>query len=744
MKSFFTLLCICMFPIASIAQVVSPEFTLENIYKNNILDIQYFGPVRWLKDGQHYSTLEYNKDTKGQDIVRYDAKSGKREVLIVSDNLIPAGRTSALSVRDYIWSDNDQKVLIFTNTERVWRYHTRGDYWVYNMKNKTLQQVGIGLPESSLMFAKFAPQGDRVAYVSKNNVYSEDLATGKITQLTSDGGEHIVNGTFDWVYEEEFDCRDGFRWSPDGKTISYWQSNTEGTGTFYMVNNLDSVYSKIIPLPYPKAGTPNSAVKVGVVSASGGETKWIELLGDPRNNYIPRMDFIPNSNDLLIQQMNRLQNTNNLWVVDAASLSKKIIHTETEDTWVDVHDNIQWLDNEKYFTWTSEKDGYRHLYKVSRDGKEWSQITKGEFDVIQIQCIDEKGGYVYYTAAPDDYYRKQLYRKKLSGKGAAECITPEDVKGHHNYQISPTAKFAIHRFNNSNTPTVTSLVKLPKHETIQVFEDNKKAKASYDSFGLKTKEFIKVDIGETILDAWLIKPVDFDPAKKYPTIFYVYGEPFLSEVQDTWKSSDLWHQYMAQQGYIIACVDNRGTNVARGTEWRKCIYGQVGELAVHDQAAAAKKIMEEHPYIDSERLGIWGWSGGGSMTLNCMFRYANIYSTGIAVAFVSNQKLYDTIYQERFMGLPQTNPEGYKNGSPITHASKLEGNLMLIHGTGDDNVHYQSCEMLIDELVKQNKLFSLMSYPMRSHGIYERDNTSLHLRRTMEQYWLKNLKPGSK
>ncbi|TRX70878.1 S9 family peptidase [Carboxylicivirga sp. M1479] len=736
-------LVLCFFLcLPAIAQNETPELTLENIYSHNVLDIHYFGPVRWLKDGKSYAALEKNSVTNASDIVRYDAKSGKRSIMVASQDLLPQGSDQALSIRDYQWSDDNSKVLLFCNTTRVWRYHTRGDYWVYNPQAGTLQQLGADMPKSSLMFAKFSPQGDRVAYVCENNVYVEHLANGKRIALTNDGNKHIVNGTFDWVYEEEFDCRDGFRWSPDGSKIAYWQSNTEGTGTFYMVNTVDSVYSQLIPLPYPKAGTTNSAVKVGVVSADGGETQWLDIPGDPRNNYIPRMDFIPNSNELMIQQFNRLQNTNKIWVANASNGSLNNILTESEDTWVDVHDNIQWLKNNQFFTWTSERSGYRHLYMVSRDGNTVTPITKGDFDVVSIQRIDEKGGYVYYTASPQEFYRKNLYRSRLNGKGPAERMTPTSFVGHSNYQISPSAKYAIHRFNNSSTPTITSLVSLPAHKQVRMFEDNAAAKARYDAWGLQSKEFIKVDIGSAILDAWVIKPRDFDASKKYPSIFYVYGEPYLTEVQDQWKGSDLWHQYMAQQGYVIVCVDNRGTKVPRGKKFRKCIYGQVGELAVHDQADAARKIAEEYSYIDAARLGIWGWSGGGSMTLNCMFRYSDVYKTGIAVAAVSDQRIYNTIYQERYMGLPSVNTKGYVNGSPITHASKLEGNLMLIHGTGDDNVHYQSAEMLISELVKHNKLFSFMAYPMCGHSLYERPNTSLHLRRTMEDYWLKNLRPG--
>ena len=371
-------------------------------------------------------------------------------------------------------------------------------------------------------------------------------------------------------------------------------------------------------------------------------------------------------------------------------------------------------------------------------------ITKGDFDVVKINSIDEKGGYVYYIASPENFTQRYLYRSRIDGKGFAERVSPKDIEGQFSYQISPDAKWAITTFQNVTTPNRISVIGLPGHEEMTILESNSKIKVKYDALNLNPKEFFKIDIGDIVLDAWMIKPVGFNPSKKYPVIFFIYGEPAGSRVQDNWARRGMWHQYLAQQGYIIISVDNRGTKTPRGRDWRKSIYEQIGILATHDQAKAAIEIFNMFSFIDPERIGIWGWSGGGQMTLNCMFRYPDIYKTGIAISFVSNQKLYDTIYQERYMGLPDDNEEGYYNGSPINHASKLEGNLMIIHGTADDNVHYQSFEMLVNELIKHNKLFSMMSYPMRSHGINERDNTSLHLRRTMETFWMDNLIPGGK
>ncbi len=734
MKRLTSLCLFCLFTLIAWSQ---EPLTLTDIYKNGTYRAKRYGPVRWMKDNEGYSTLERNTQVGGRDIIRYEAESGARSVLISAEQLIPEGKTNPLPISNYEWSLDNSKLLVFTNTRRVWRYHTRGDYWVLDMKTGGLTQLGKSVERTTMMFAKFSPDATRVAYVSKNNIFVENIKSSTITQLTTDGSESIINGTFDWVYEEELSCRDGFRWSPDGTQIAYWQSNTEGIGTFYMINNVDSIYSQPIPLPYPKVGTQNSAVKVGVISSTGGTTKWFEVPGDPRNNYLARMDFIPNSNEVLIQQLNRKQNANTVWIGNTKSMSLKNIFIDRDDAFLNVHDNIMWLDNEQYFTWTSEKDGWRHLYKVSRDGKSFSTITKGEIDVVRINCIDPKGGYVYYIASPDNFTQRYLYRSKIDGNSTPERVSPQEMAGQHAYQISADAKYAIHTFHNTTTPNKISLINLQKHKPIRVLEDNKELAKKVAALNLTPKEFIKLDIGEVVLDSWMIKPPNFDPNKKYPIIFYVYGEPAGSTVQDAWQGGDLWHQFLAQQGYVVVSIDNRGTRTPRGRDWRKSIYGQIGILAAHDQAAAARELFKKYSFIDTEKVGMWGWSGGGQMTMNCLFRYPDIYKSGLAVAFVADQRLYDNIYQERYMGLLEENEANYIEGSPITHAKNLQGNLMIMHGTADDNVHYQSFERMTNELIKHDKQFDMMSYPMRAHGIFERENTSLHLRKTMVRYWKK-------
>lgn len=738
------LLLVLVFSLINILAIgQNKELNLEEIFKERKFSTKYFGPIRWLENGSEYTTLESSADAKGSDIIKYNPKTGERIIIVSARDLVPNGESKALSIRDYSWSDDSKKLLIFTNTKRVWRYHTRGDYWVLDLQTGNLQQIGKELKTSTLMFAKFSPDALKVAFVSEQNIYMEELATQKMIAITIDGGGHIINGTFDWAMEEELSLRDGFRWSPDGESIAYWQLNSEGIGTFNMINNIDSIYPTFVPVLYPKVGTTVSSSKVGVIDIKTLKTKWMNIPGDDRDHYIARMDWAHSSQEIIIQQLNRAQNTNKVFLGDKESGDVQLIHTEKVNTWLDVYDDLTWFDDGKYFSWRSDKTDWLHLYKVSRDGKEMKQITKGDFEIVNLLSMNKKDGWAYYIASPNNPLERYLYRSKLNGKGKPELLSPVEQKGHHSYSLSADCEFAVHTFSNANTPPIIEMISLPNHKVLQVLEDNSELKETLTQYDIPKKEFFKLEIEEGVeLDAWVMKPTDFDSTKKYPVFFFVYGEPAGSTVQNQYKVN-MWDAYIAQQGYIVISVDNRGTNVPKGREWRKSIYKQIGILATHDQAAAAKIIME-WDFVDKERIGIWGWSGGGSMTLNCMFKYPKIYKTGIAVAFVSHQKVYNAIYQERYMDHPDNNPKGYEEGSPINFAKNLEGNLMLIHGSGDDNVHYQSCELLIDELIKHNKYFNMMDYPMRSHGIYERENTSLHLYMTMEKYLKANLPAGGK
>jgi dipeptidyl-peptidase-4 len=563
--------------------------------------------------------------------------------------------------------------------------------------------------------------------------------------LTSDGDDLMVNGTGDWVNEEEFDLRDGFLWSPDSQHVAYWQFDTEGVGTFTMMDNLAGVYSRPVPLQYPKAGTTNSAVRVGVVAASGGPTTWVQLEDDPRQTYVPAMEWADNSNELILQHMNRQQNRNTVLLVDVATGQPRTVLVETDAAWVDVNDNLTWFDEGAHFTWLSERDGWRRLYRVARDSGQAEPITPAGADVIQLVSINTEQAWVYYLASPQDNAGRYLYRSPLSGGGSAERLTPAGPSSVHAYTISADARWAIHTHSRLDAPPTVSLVALPDHAVRQVIVDNAVARERLAATPRGALEFFRVPVADgTLLDGWMMFPPDFDPARQYPLLMLVYGEPASQTVLNQWGGDRyLWHLLLAQQGYIVASVDNHGTPAPRGRDWRKSIYGQIGILASVDQAQAVQALLAARPYLDPERVGVWGWSGGGSMTLNAMFRYPEIYRTGIAIAHVADQRLYDTIYQERYMGLPQDNPEGFRLGSPITHAGGLTGDLLIIHGTGDDNVHYQSTEQLIDRLVALDRDFELMVYPNRAHGISEGRNTSRHLYRTMTQFLLEHLPPDA-
>jgi len=658
--------------------------------------------------------------------------------------LVPEGREEPLGIDDYQWSQDGRHLLVFTNTRRVWRINSRGDYWVLDLQSGKLRQLGHDLEGTRFMFAKFSPDGTRVGYVHLNDIYVEDVDSGARTRLTHDGSETIINGTFDWVYEEEFGLRDGFRWSPDGERIAYWQLDAEGVGVFHLIDFTAGLYSEIIPVQYPKVGTTNSACRVGTVSSAGGETTWVQLEGDPRNNYVARMEWAASSDELALQYLNRLQNTNQLMLADVATGEARTVLTERDEAWLDPVDDLVWIDGGEDFTWVSERNGWRHAFLVSRDGTQATEITPGPYDVVSILDIDEERGWLHFIGSLEDPKQRFLYRIRLDGSGEPERLTPADQPGTHSYQVSPSASWAIHTYSAFGRPPTIDLVRLPAHESVRALVDNAEMVARVEALDRGEADFFRVDVGGgVLLDGYYMLPPDFDPARKYPLLFYVYGEPWGQTVTDAWGGGYyLWHLLLTQRGYVVMSVDNRGTPAPRGRAWRKCIYGEIGVIASADQAAALRAISERWSWVDRERIGIWGWSGGGSMTLNMLFRHPDLYHTGMSIAPVPNQLYYDTIYQERYMGLPDENAEGYRRGSPVTYADGLEGNLLLMHGTGDDNCHYQGTEELIDALIAANKPFTMMAYPNRSHSIREGPGTRRHLYELLTRYLEENLAAG--
>jgi dipeptidyl-peptidase-4 len=736
------------------------RLTLDRIFHSPDFRGEHFGSVHWLNRHAGYTMQAPSAQVKGAtDIVRVDPATGNQEVLVSARNLVPAGESSPLSIVDYSWSADESKVLIFTNSKRVWRKNTLGDYWIFDVGSRDLRKLGGKVPPASLMFARFAPDNCKVAYVRDRDLYVEDLASRNVRRLTEAKSPHVVNGTFDWVYEEELSLLDGFRWSPDSKLIAFWQLDTSGEDDYYLMNNTDGLYQQLTKFKYPKVGRHNAKCRIGIAAVDSaeqpdgsvvppGQLAWLDLPGDPKEHYIARMDWAPTTGKgeraVLLQQLNRLQNTNTVCLAERAGYGPlKTILVERDKAWVDVHDALHWLDGGKRFTWLSERDGWRRAYNVSRDGKDVKAITPPGVDVIDVAAVDEKNGCLYYYASPTSAATRYLFRVRLDGSGAQQ-VPAAIERGTHNYDISSDSAWAIHTYSSFDSPPVTELVSLPDHKSVRMLAENKKLKETVSALKRRPTEFFRVDIGDGIeLDAWCIKPPDFDPAKRYPVLFHVYGEPAGQTVLDRWGGSTyLWHLMLAQEGYLVMSVDNRGTPAPRGRDWRRVVYRQVGILAPKEQAAAVRAICKRWSFVDPERIGVWGWSGGGSMSLNAIFRYPDLYRTAMSVAPVSNQRYYDTIYQERYMGLPGDNAEGYRDGSPITHAAKLKGNLLIVHGTADDNVHYANTEAVVNELIAANKHFTMMAYPNRSHSISEGANTRRHLFGLLTRYLKEHLPRG--
>lgn len=704
--------------------------------------------IHWNSVGNGYYEMESGA------LVETLLPSTEKKVIVSKAELQPEDSSKSLNVRNFFFSPDRQKLLIYTNSKRVWRLDTRGDYWVLDLQTKKLVQLGKGRPSASLMFAKFSPDSKKVAYVSEYNIYVEDLSTHSVKPLTENGSRKLINGTFDWVYEEEFFCRDGFRWGPDSKTIAYWQLDAKNTKDYLMINNTDSLYPFVIPVEYPVAGEQPSPYKIGVVNISDAKTKWMEIPTDPvLQSYVPRMEWAHNANELIIQHLNRLQNTSDVMLCDVNSGKSRTILHEQDSAWIDIlpfwDEDYQfggwdWLNNGKEFLWASEKDGWRHLYRVARDGKTEKKITNGDYDVMEISAINETEGYIYFLASPENATQQYLYRTKLDGSGQAERISPADQAGTHSYDMSPNAGFAVHSFTNYYTPSVKEWIAVKGHKPIGEEKVSNALKKSDKS--ASNLSFFKVKSANGIdMDGWIAKPKNFDSTKKYPVVFYVYTEPAGQNVRDAFGVQfNFLYPKMYDDGYVYISIDNRGTPVPKGREWRKSIYKKIGLINIADQAAAAKEAFQKFPFIDTSRVAVWGWSGGGSATLNLMFQYPEIYKTGIAIAAVASQFTYDNIYQERFMGLPQQNPEDFIKGSPITYAKNLQGNLLYIHGTGDDNVHYNNAELLVNELIKYNKIFQFMPYPNRSHGIFEGEGTGRHLSHLYTEYLKTHCAPGGR
>ena len=698
-----------------------------------------FGPTRWL-DGTHFATLERDDERRAFELVRHDAVTGAREVLIPAHSLRKSGYELPLQVEDYAMAKKAGEFLVFTDSQRVWRQNTRGEYFVVRpLAAPQPRRVGGSLPKSSLMFAKYSPDGTKIAFVSGNEIWVQDDLAKEPRQLTTGGSSTVIHGTFDWVYEEEFDCRDGFRFSPDGSRIAFWELDCSGVGEFLMIDNLADRYSKVVPVQYPKAGTKNSACRIGVIDTAGGDVTWVAVPGDPRETYLPRMEWHPDGKELMVQWLPRQQDELRIYAADATDGSVRLVHTETDAAWVDVRDDFRWLQGGGSYFWTSDRDGWRHAYSQPWQKGEIELLTPGDYDVNAVLHADLDQGSLYFARS----HRTTGQQLAALLPGGVEFVThewrqsgskdrtksPAIAEGWHDYDVSPDGSLAIHTLSSFDVPPRIEIVRLPSHEPVRQLEDNAALRARYDTVQRGKNEFFQVTTADGVtMDGWAMYPPTFDPQQLWPVVFHVYGEPWSQTVMDTWAlKHHLFHRWLTQQGYIVMSVDARGTPAPKGRAWRKALHQKIGVLSSHDWDQAVEALCLRHTWMDRSRLAIWGWSGGGAMTLNLLFRYPERFAAGMSVAPVTDIALYDTIYQGRYCGDPRLVPEVYRNCSPITFAAQLRGALLLVHGTGDDNVHWQHSERLFDALVAAGKRFEYLAYPNRTHAIAEGEGTRTHL-----------------
>ena len=734
--------------------------TQSLFYLMFFVSINLFGRVLpndvvWNESETGYFTIKDNN------IVLVSTR-GKEEKIILSSSQV-----NNLEIESFSFSQSKNKILIFTQSVKVWRYNTRGDYWVYDFKKNEIQKLGRNMSSSSLMFAKFSPNERFVAYVSKEksesgirssstsvNIYLESLDDRTIKKLTSSNGtKKLINGTFDWVYEEEFGCRDGFIFNEDGTRIAFWQIDANQVRDFYMINNTDSIYSYTIPVEYPKVGEDLTPARIGVINLSNEETTWMKIPGEQNKFYLPRMTWMPGRNDLMIQQLNRKQNHSKIYIANANNGSTELLMEEKDDAWVDLRSSWpyqvqagwKFINNGKEFLYTTEKDGWSHIYRFDITNKTEYLVTKGNYDVVKPLAYDEKNESVYFIASPENPTERYLYKTSAKGDGKLIRVTPNVLEGSHNYQISTKAKYAFHSFSNYFTRPMQALVSLPNHKFIN---ENQNMIEKYDLEKKKDHplEFFEITtVDDVTMEGWIVKPKNLDKNKKYPVLFYFYSEPAGQTGVNRYGAGNngLYDGNLGEDGYVYVTFDGRGTPSPKGRAWRKAIYRNIGRINVRDMAMGAKAVFEKYKFIDTSRVAVHGWSGGGTATLNCLFQYPEIFHTGIAVAAVANQLTYDNIYQERYMGDPKESYQDYVDGSPIKYAKNLEGNLLYIHGTGDDNVHYQNAEMLANELIKHKKIFYMLSYPNRSHGIRE-DGAYPHVRLMFTDFLRKNCPPGGR
>jgi len=727
MKYITSILYLLLFTISVQAQ---QKITLEDIWQKGTFRTNRVAGFNFQDDGRHYTRLQ-----RGE-IVQYDLTTGQQTSVLFSGQAV-AEKYSDFPGRfsSYSFSDDESRLLLKTASEQIYRRSSKANYFVWDQKEEKLYEVSA---QDKQRYATLSPQADKVAFVQGNNLHFKDLASDKTTSITNDGKTNqIINGAVDWVYEEEFSMAKGFSWSPDGSKIAFLRFDESQVKEFTITLYKDGVYPEYETFKYPKVGEDNALVSVHIYDLKTGKTIKVDTPANP-DTYYPRWKWTPDSKSLIVFRMNRHQSELELLKVNAQNGQFSTLLKETNEYYIDIHDHLTFIDGGKQFVWMSEQDGYNHIYLYSENGKLLRQLTKGEYDVTNFYGVDEKRKLVYYQAAEGSPLDRQILAIGLDGK-KKQMLSPE--QGSAYAQFSPTFDYYVITYSNANTaPHYT--VYNQKGKKIRVIEDNADMKQVLKDFNYVNKEFFSFKTSENVeLNGWMVKPPNFNPKKQYPVLMYVYGGPGSQTVRNSFGSSnDWWFQMLAQKGYVVVSVDNRGTG-ARGQEFKKLTYLNLGKYETEDQIEAAKYLGSLN-YVDASRIGIFGWSYGGYMSSLALFKGNDVFNTAIAVAPVTNWKWYDTIYTERYMRTLKENEKGYNENSPIHFVDRLKGNYLLVHGNADDNVHFQNSVEMANALISANKQFDTYFYPNRNHGIYG-DNARMHLYTKMTNFLDEHLQPES-
>jgi dipeptidyl-peptidase-4 len=716
-KIYLSFIAVCI-SFSLIAQ--EKNVTLEDIWKDYTFYPEMVWGLKSMNNGSYYTQID--RAEKGSKLNRYSYRTGKKVSTIADSEKL------GISIGSYTFSDDEKQILFATETEKIYRYSSKSIYYVYQIRNKKL----IQLSEDKVMYATFSPDGSQVAYVKDNNIYITDLNSMEETAVTTDGViNSVINGATDWVYEEEFGLVRAFFWSPDGQKIAFYRFDESQVKEFSMDMFNGGLYPTQEVFKYPKAGEDNSDISLHLYDLKSQQTKEINVGKD--FEYLPRMEWTKDANSLYAFRMNRHQNHLDFLLIDAQTAESKVLFSETDKYYIDVHDNTTFLANGKQFIWTSEKSGYKHLYLVSLEDGAMQQITNGNWEVTSYHGMNEEGT-IFYTSTEEGAINRSLYSIQTDG---TQKVKLSEKTGTNAATFSKGMKYFINNYSTANTPPHFSLHNAAGKK-IRTLKDNSELSATMSNYQLSPKTFFSFTTSEEVeLNGWMIKPPHFDENKEYPVFMFLYGGPGSQQVLNSWGWSNyFWYQHLAQQGYIVACIDNRGTG-GRGAEFKKMTYQQLGKYETIDQIEA-NKYLGSLPYVDASRIGIQGWSYGGYMSSLAITKGADVFKMAIAVAPVTNWRYYDNIYTERYMRTPAENASGYDDNSPINHVDKLKGKYLLIHGTADDNVHVQNAYEMVHALVKANKQFDQFMYPDKNHGIYG-GNTRLHLYRLMTDYILENL-----